>query len=569
MLIQRLREAADQRSDLPPPYYRYRAVRWAIYLDADGYPTSEELADLSGADQPAGIQLPAPYVYRAGRKPPAALLVDSLQYVLGMPKDTTDKEIAEAKRRCEDYVDLIARWRESAPDDPVAQAVHAFFARGGMLPIPEQAKPTDTVAIWACGQWAHLRPSAVEFWGTVVRGRKSTGAAGICLACGQPGALLDTLPESIKAGAIPAVGGRGHDAQPVSINKPAQGRGGKIQLANTPICDVCGNRAMAALNAMLADDAHRRRLRDSVMVWWLRDPSDGFNYMVLDEPQPEDVRALLDLLDTPRAWQAEVFDHNAFYGLTMSVNQSRVVIRDWLEVPVQQVKLNIARWFADHRSVDRWRDGLHVVPLWQLIRAAGRWDTVRDTYIADSEPHSCGRDLLMAALRGTRLPAYLLPHLLRRIRADHHLDLPRAALLRLILNRSNPKVECPPMLNPDGPVPYQCGRLFAVFEAMQRQAIDNLNTTIADKFLGAASITPRPILLTLRRTAQGHLKKLRRKKPGAAIALEARFQEITDRLDDYPATLQLADQAQFFLGYDHQRAYDAAARAAKAATNDN
>src|SRR5690606_30076562 len=166
-------------------------------------------------------------------------------------------------------------------------------------------------------------------------------------------------------------------------------------------------------------------------------------------------------------------------------------------------------------------------------------------------------------------PAYLLPHLLRRIRADHHLDLPRAALLRLILNRSNPKVECPPMLNPDGPVPYQCGRLFAVFEAMQRQAIDNLNTTIADKFLGAASITPRPILLTLRRTAQGHLKKLRRKKPGAAIALEARFQEITDRLDDYPATLQLADQAQFFLGYDHQRAYDAAARAAKAATNDS
>ena len=39
-------------------------------------------------------------------------------------------------------------------------------------------------------------------------------------------------------------------------------------------------------------------------------------------------------------------------------------------------------------------------------------------------PHGCERDLLLTALRGTRPPGYLLPHLLQRIRADGHVDLP-------------------------------------------------------------------------------------------------------------------------------------------------
>ena len=51
-------------------------------------------------------------------------------------------------------------------------------------------------------------------------------------------------------------------------------------------------------------------------------------------------------------------------------------------------------------------------------------------------PDGCERDLLLTALRGTPPPGYLLPHLLQRIRADRHVDLPRAALLRLILARS-------------------------------------------------------------------------------------------------------------------------------------
>ena len=122
------------------------------------------------------------------------------------------------------------------------------------------------------GEWAHLRASAIAFWASVVRERKSQSAGdGICLVCGQQAPLLDTIPETVKSGAIPAGSGRGRDAQLVSVNKPAQGRGGKLQLASAPVCDRCGSAAMSALNALLADEAHRHRTADSVLTWWLRD----------------------------------------------------------------------------------------------------------------------------------------------------------------------------------------------------------------------------------------------------------------------------------------------------------
>ena len=84
MLLTRLAEHAAHRSDLPPPYYRNRAVRWVINIRSDGTPAAPELQDQAGSDQPAGQPLPAPYVYRSGQRPPAALLVDTLQYVLAV-----------------------------------------------------------------------------------------------------------------------------------------------------------------------------------------------------------------------------------------------------------------------------------------------------------------------------------------------------------------------------------------------------------------------------------------------------------------------------------------------------
>ena len=575
MLLTRLAEYAS-RIDPIPPFYRVRAVRWAIRIHADGTPASGTLADRSGSDNPAGEPMAVPYIYRSGLHPPPVLLVDDLRYLTAFHRGDSEREHSDADRRNGDYIALLDRWRQSAPADLAAGAVLAFFQSGDhrKLDIPEAAKPTDVAAIMVDGQWAHERESAVSFWGNVARERKASANAGICLVCGKTGPLLDTIPEAVKAGSIPVASGRARDAQLASVNKPAQGRGGKIQLASAPVCDRCGSAAMSALNALLADASHRYRTADSVLTWWLR-KAEEFPWMDwIDEPEPGQVAELIAELRKPHRKPAVGgVDPNAFYAVTLSANQSRVVVRDWLEVPLGEVQEHLGRWFADHQVTDLWRDGLQVAPLWLLANSAGRWETGHEQgrYLGADIPHGCKRDLLLTALRGGRPPAYLLPHVLRRVRADGRVDLPRAALLRLILVRSpdTPKENYMTGLDPDIPSPpYQCGRMFAVLEQIQRAALGrDVNTTIADKYLSAAMATPRAILTMLRKNAAGHLKRLRRSNTGAYYALGDRLDEVLGHLvpePGIPLSLGLTGQSEFILGYHHQRAADLAAARARA-----
>jgi CRISPR-associated protein Csd1 len=586
MLLTRLVEHADQlreRDELPPSFYRWRTVRWVIGLAADGRPVRFSLDDLAGSDNKAGLPHKAPYIYRSGQRPPAMLMVDDLRYVLGYAgrgAAVTDKAREDARRRNESFIALAVRWRDSSAD-PVAAAVMNFFARGWHmeLDLPDGAKPTDVAAFLVDGEWAHDQESARAFWAQVVRERKTSDRTGTCLVCGADGPLLGTIPEAVKSGAIPAGAGRARDAQLVSVNKPAQGRGGKIQLAGAPICDRCGSAAMGTLNALLADPSSRYRMKDSVLTWWVRDGSELPLRSWLDEAEPAQVKELARTVHNPSRTVGGV-DAAAFCALTLSVNQSRVVVRDWLEVPVKDLQGNLRRWREQHQVASLWEDGAQFVPLWLLAACTGRYaagDNGKGRYLLDSVPDRCERDLLGCALHGTRPPAYLLPRLTQRIRADGQIDLPRAALLRLILVRSADSLKEENYmtgLDPDLPVPsYQCGRMFAVLEQIQRAALGrDINTTIADKYLAAAAAAPLPILTMLRKNATGHLKRLHRASAGAGYALQSRLDEVMIHFDPaagLPASFRVADQARFFLGYHHQRAADLAAARARTSKNTN
>lgn len=582
MLLQRLTEYASRAQDaLPPPYYRPRSVRWVIRMWEDGTPASFTLHDLADDEHPAGTLMAVPYINRSGVRPPPMLLADGLSYVTGFAAGDTEPERSESGRKNREFTSLVCKWRDSAPDDPVAAAVASFFEGGlhATMAVPGTASAADVAGIMVNGQWAHDRPSAIAFWAEVALERKSSAGAGICLVCGTAGALLDTIPEMVKAGAIPAGSGRGRDAALVSVNKPAQGRGGKRQLASAPVCDRCGSAAMSSLNALLADGKSRYRTADAVLTWWLR---DGRNFPVTDwlnMPEPGQVEHLLKELHEPRHTAVPgKIDSGAFCALTLSVNQSRVVVRDWLEVPLRELQARLGRWYADHAVASLWEDGPQVVPLWLMAASAGGWgaESGQERYLRAFMPDGCERDLLLTALLGTRPPGYLLAHLLQRIRSDRHVDLPRAALLRLILVRSaDPPQKESYMtgLDPDlASPPYQCGRMFAVLEDIQRSALGKeVNTTISDKYLPAATATPLAILTMLHKNASGHLRRIRRSNTGAYYALSSRLDEVLERLSPargIPAALTLAGQAEFILGYHHQRASDlAGARARRQQTD--
>ncbi|CAM5391101.1 hypothetical protein SCALM49S_05063 [Streptomyces californicus] len=180
-------------------------------------------------------------------------MADTAQYVFGLVKQVpgkpvSERGVADARRRRGAYAALLLEWADAVPEDSYAAVVRMFVTSGVLqsLTVPEEMTAADNIALMVGTTWLHRLRSAEERWAAVVRSRKAgRTAAGLCLVCGKYRELLNTIPESIKSGAIPS-SSRGRDAQLVSINSAAQGRGGAIQLVNTPVCEACGGRAMAA-----------------------------------------------------------------------------------------------------------------------------------------------------------------------------------------------------------------------------------------------------------------------------------------------------------------------------------
>lgn len=164
--------------------------------------------------------------------------------------------------------------------------------------------------------------------------------------------------------------------------------------------------------------------------------------------------------------------------------------------------------------------------------------------------------------------------MVRRLRADQQLTRDRLALAKLVLlsqpqdrllNKSWTEDALTALDRTESAPAYVCGRLLAVLEDVQRQAIGNANATIVDRYYGSASSTPVAVFGRLVRGAMPHLARLRRDRPGAYVNLQPQLEEILGNLPiaklpggrtapAFPRSLTLEQQGLFALGYYHQRA---------------
>jgi CRISPR-associated protein Csd1 len=214
---------------------------------------------------------------------------------------------------------------------------------------------------------------------------------------------------------------------------------------------------------------------------------------------------------------------------------------------------SLDQWFGRQSIVDAFGGQPRPLGLFALAAA-----TVREprTDLSPLVP----RQLLRSALTGAPLPPGLLYQAVRRNRIEQSVDRPRAALIKAALTRSDDaKGDLMVRLAPDHPSSaYQCGRLLAALEEVQRAALPGVKAGIVDRFYGTASSAPMTVFPRLLRGARPHLARLERDRPGAWMALERRLEEIQGRLTGYPKVLSLEEQGLFALGYYHQRASDRA-----------
>ena len=102
-------------------------------------------------------------------------------------------------------------------------------------------------------------------------------------------------------------------------------------------------------------------------------------------------------------------------------------------------------------------------------------------------------------------------------------------------------------------VPYQIGRMMAVYAAIQRDALGDVNAGVVERYYGAAITAPAMVLGQLSKLCTHHLSKMENQK--YAMSFRKRLQAIAMNITETPpATLTLEEQGQFALGYYQENA---------------
>ncbi len=321
-----------------------------------------------------------------------------------------------------------------------------------------------------------------------------------------------------------------------------------------------------ALNRLLADRARRVSIGDATVVFWSDRPEakvmeDIWGQMIA-ESAPKDTHApsedgktisrLWEFLKAAR--QGRLEDHIAdpeapFYVLGLSPNASRLSVRYWLTGTVRQFAERLARHVADLEMTGERPNDPPLVIRGIVAEIAPRKMT------SDSQKKYAAQlagEIARAVLGGHRYPQALLAGVIRRIRSDTTVDHRRAAVIKACLTRNYEK-EVPVALEKDHPdEAYHLGRLFAALEKTQEDATDGkLNSTIKDRYFGAASATPASVFPRLLRLHQHHMNKL--ENAGLRVNREKLIGEICGHISRFPSHLSLEKQGLFYIAYYHQR----------------
>ena len=558
----RLAGTAD--SDVAPEGFERKGIPFLIVLGRAG--DFIALEDTRSADGKRKVARPflVPRAEKRSSGVAANLLWDNPAYVLGRPKPDAKKDPRKlAERATEQHAAFIARIEETLPapatDEGVAAALRflkgANFAAVFHDPLWKEIEETGgNIAFKLDGDDRLVCQRDAVTAAVSERAEDSTGdARQQCLITG-----VNDTPARLHSPIKGVWGAQASGGNIVSFNLPAFASRGKERGYNAPVGAKAEHAYTTALNTLLARDSQQRMLvGDATAVFWAEKPhpmeklfADFFGEPPKGESN-QDTGAIRVLYRAPETGTMPLFDDGTkFFVLGLSPNASRLAVRFWYAGSVGEVARNIRQHFDDVEIMHSPRDPDHLTLFRLLVSTAMEGK-------ADKMQSNLAGDVMKSILSGTPYPRTLLAAAVRRIRADHGVTYPRAALIKACLVRDSrfykrAQWEVAMSLDPANTnTGYRLGRLFAVLEKIQEEAHPGINATIKDRFYGAASSTPVTGFFVPMKLKNHHLAKLENR--GRAVNLDRLIAEIMEGLDDFPAHLSLPDQGRFAVGYYHQR----------------
>ena len=561
------RMANDPESGMPPFGTSSENISFALVLSADG--TLKDVEDLREQDGnrlfPRKMPVPAAETRTSGVK--ANFLWDKAAYILGADGESP---IEQNKLRFSAFRDRLQVVGKEIHDTGFA-AVLSFLQAWDC----EQAETViKRYQLWedVCSAnlvfrmegmpgFIHNRAPIQKEW---LKYKQDTEDVPLiqCLISGKedvPQARVHTPIKGVR-------GGQTSGGYIVSFNATAFTSYGKDKAS---VAEKSAFAYTTALNALLTSKSRQKvHIGDASIVFWAECASPAENFLAeLFDPPTESgnetgsvddqqttgkIRGLLKVIrDGKRATDImpDLDESVQFYILGISPNAARLSIRLWEVNSLGNLLIRIGKYFEQLAIIPQFDNEPEFPPLWRLLcqtAILGKNENV--------SPVLAG-GMARAMLTGALYPQSLLSAVLGRIRAEHNVTYFRAALLKAFLIR-NKQMEVSVSLNPDRTdLPYLLGRLFAVLEKSQEEAIPNTNATIKDRYLGSASATPGQVFNMLLKNSANHISKLRKtpEKKGWAIHYEIMIQEIIAGFSDFPTTLSSEDQGLFMIGYYHQR----------------
>ncbi|WP_363551352.1 type I-C CRISPR-associated protein Cas8c/Csd1 [Caldifermentibacillus hisashii] len=530
MYMHRLVEFAEQHAnDLPPVGYARRSYQWFVVI------THDDRFEFIQAER--GEQRVIPNRSRASGVSPI-LLTDKAEYVFQLPKNPTN-----AKRAAEchlAYLKLLKECCEATRNEVVQKIVQILEKKNWQL--PDGMKSTDVILFRTeAGEFPHEDNKVKKFWGDFLFNSSSKKENNsVCFICGRsaPAVKRHTIEFSLGK----------ERTKLILANESAYFSYGLENSEIAPTCFECEQKYGQALSYLLRKytnkkqhgGPHMMEISNVTYVYWTRqnDPETTSMFTFLSDPDPDAVRSILSS-PFKRAENHGSLDRICI--LALSANKARMVVRDYAEPPVWKVKNQIRQFFDAQQIV-----GAPKPASIYLLAACMYRDGRKEMQKEDVQ------DWMNWAIYGKRLSGRIIAKMVKRIQARGGMAWIHAAAIKSWLISQKKEEWTVDLDQARITPPYLCGRLFAVLEAVQYEAVKG-NDTIASRFYAAASSTPRTIFGLLMRNSKWHLSKISKENKGYEVRYQQRIQLITGQLKEFPAVLDLQGQAEFALGYYHER----------------
>ena len=356
-------------------------------------------------------------------------------------------------------------------------------------------------------------------------------------------------------------GGQASGVNLVCFNNTAFESYGRTKSYNASISQKSMKKYTTALNFLVSSPMHRQTIGDMTLLYWANTKDSEKPYLDFlsfslfspssDEAKDEILDSVFRKLREGRTPDMDFADLSTdFYILGVKPNVSRLAVKLFERSKFGKLMANVAKHCNDLSFSVNDRQ----LSVWEIDRA------LQSPVTNESSDPALQAKLLLSIIKGLPYPQTLLNTVVRRCRTDrdnaekqfYSVNSTRARIIKACLIRKKYITEVYNMLQENSPdTAYNLGRLFAVLEKIQSDALKSVNASIKDKFFSSACATPYLVFPRLLKLAQAHLSKL---GDGARIYSDKLIQSILSNINSaFPKALNMEEQGMFILGYYQQK----------------